>query len=55
MSLEYENIFDAVTEDKDEASELQTRSDLMIALRDIITIICNSSVWCYHTRYILWF
>lgn len=36
-ALEYDNIFDAITEDKAEASELQTRSDLMIALRDIIS------------------
>ncbi len=36
MTLEYTNIFDVVTENKAEASELQTRSDLMIAIRDII-------------------
>ncbi len=36
MTLEYNNIFDAITEDKAEASDLQTRSDLMIAIRDII-------------------
>jgi len=36
MTLEFTNIFDAITEDKAEASELQTRSDLMIAIRDII-------------------
>lgn len=36
MTLEYSNIFDAITEDKAEASELQTRSDLMIVIRDII-------------------
>ena len=34
--LEFTNIFDAVTSDKAEASEFQTRSDLMIAIRDII-------------------
>jgi predicted XRE-type DNA-binding protein len=36
MALEYNNIFDAITEDAAEASELQTRSDLMIAIRDIV-------------------
>lgn len=36
MTLEYNNIFDAITDDNAEASELQTRSDLMIAIRDII-------------------
>ncbi|WOI37282.1 helix-turn-helix transcriptional regulator [Alteromonas sp. CI.11.F.A3] len=36
MALEYTNIFDAITEDAAEASELQTRSDLMIAIRDIV-------------------
>ena len=41
MTLEYSNIFDVVTEDKAEASELQTRSDLMIAIRDII----NTKKW----------
>lgn len=41
MTLEYSNIFDAVIEDKAEASELQTRSDLMIAIRDII----NAKQW----------
>lgn len=38
MTLEYNNIFDAITEDKAEASDLQTRSDLMIAIRDIIDV-----------------
>ena len=37
MELEFNNIFDVVTESGSEASELQTRSDLMIAIRDIIT------------------
>jgi len=37
MTLEFDNIFEAITEGKAEASELQTRSDLMIVLRDIIT------------------
>lgn len=41
MNLEYSNIFDAITEDKAEASELQTRSDLMIVIRDII----NAKNW----------
>ena len=36
MTLEYDNIFEVITEDKAEASDLQTRSDLMIAIRDII-------------------
>ena len=30
------NIFDAVTDNPEEASELQTRSDLMIAIRAIV-------------------
>tara|TARA_R110002167_G_scaffold142953_4_gene332079 strand:- start:39868 stop:40176 length:309 start_codon:yes stop_codon:yes gene_type:complete len=38
MTLEYNNIFDAITEDKAGASELQTRSDLMIAIRNIINV-----------------
>lgn len=36
MALMYTNIFDAIMEDAAEASELQTRSDLMIAIRDIV-------------------
>ncbi len=36
MKLEYDNIFDAVTDDKSIASEYQTRSDLMIVIRDLI-------------------
>ncbi len=35
-SVKFDNIFDAVTDSPEEASELQTRSDLMIAIRDII-------------------
>jgi len=35
-SIVYKNIFDAVADSPEEASELQTRSDLMIAIRDII-------------------
>ena len=38
MTLEYNNIFDVITDDKAEASDLQTRSDLMIAIRDIIDV-----------------
>ena len=38
MTLEYDNIFDAITDDKAQASDLQTRSDLMIAIRDIIAV-----------------
>ena len=34
-SIKYDNIFDAVTDDQEEANELQTRADLMIVLRDI--------------------
>lgn len=41
MALEYTNIFDAITEDGAEASELQTRSDLMIEIRDIV----NAKGW----------
>ena len=41
MPQEYNNIFDAITEDSAEASELQTRSDLMIAIRDIV----NAKGW----------
>ena len=40
-SLSFDNIFDAVTDDPIESSELQTRSDLMICLRDII----NEKQW----------
>jgi predicted XRE-type DNA-binding protein len=36
-SIKYDNIFDAVTDNKEEANELQTRADLMIAIRDIVT------------------
>ena len=35
-SIKYDNIFDVVAESPEEASELQTRGDLMITLRDII-------------------
>ncbi|MEH6454886.1 MAG: helix-turn-helix transcriptional regulator [Cocleimonas sp.] len=41
MSLEFDNIFEAVAEEGSEASDLQTRSDLMIAVRDII----NAKKW----------
>ncbi len=34
--IAFNNIFGAVTDDQTEASELQTRADLMIVLRDII-------------------
>ncbi|HCS28660.1 MAG TPA: hypothetical protein DIW43_14455 [Spongiibacteraceae bacterium] len=33
--LEYNNIFDAITDDSGEAAELQFRSDLMIVMRKI--------------------
>lgn len=35
-SIAFKNIFDAVTVNPEEASELQTRSDLMIVIRDLI-------------------
>lgn len=35
-SIKYENIFDAVTDKKEEANELQVRADLMIVIRDIV-------------------
>ena len=41
MKLEYENIFEAIIDDKSEASEYETRSDLMLVLRDII----NAKGW----------
>ena len=34
-SIKYSNIFDVVTDDQEEASELQTRADLMMVIRDI--------------------
>ena len=40
-SIKYENIFDVVTGNQDEANELQTRADLMIAIRDIV----NDNGW----------
>ena len=46
MTLEYSNIFDAITEDKAEASELQTRSDLMIVYQceELVTGRCSDSI-----------
>lgn len=35
-SIKFDSIFDAVTDNKEEANELQTRADLMIAIRDIV-------------------
>ena len=35
-SVKFENIFDAVADNKDESNELQTRDDLMIAIRDVV-------------------
>ena len=35
-SIKYTNIFDAVTDNAEEASELQTRADLMSVIRDIV-------------------
>ena len=34
-SLKFDNIFDVVTDNSEEANELQTRADLMIVIRDI--------------------
>ena len=34
--LQYDNIFDAICDSPEEASELQIRADLMIAIRDMI-------------------
>jgi predicted XRE-type DNA-binding protein len=33
-SIKFDNIFDAVTDDKEEANELKARADLMIIIRD---------------------
>ena len=35
-SIKLDNPFDVVTDDKEEASELQIRADLMITIRDIV-------------------
>ncbi len=35
-SVQYDNIFDAITDNPEEASELQTRADLMSVIRDIV-------------------
>lgn len=35
-SIKYDNIFDAISDNQEESSELQTRADLMIAIRDIV-------------------
>ena len=34
-SIGYNNIFDAITDNQEEANELQTRADLMVVIRDI--------------------
>ena len=34
-SIQYDNIFDAITDNLEEANELQTRADVMSAIRDI--------------------
>ncbi len=36
MKLKYNNIFEAIEDDQSKASEYQTRSDLMIVIRDLI-------------------
>ena len=35
-SIKFDNIFDAITDNPDEANELQTRAALMIAIRDLV-------------------
>jgi len=35
-SIPYNNVFEAVTDSQEKANELQTRADLMIAIRDIV-------------------
>lgn len=35
-SITYKNIFEALTDDLEEANELQTRADLMSVIRDIV-------------------
>jgi predicted XRE-type DNA-binding protein len=40
-SIVFQSIFDAVTDSPQEASELETRGDLMISIRDII----NDKEW----------
>ena len=35
-SIGYDNIFEALTDNPEEANELQTRADLMIVIRDIV-------------------
>ncbi len=35
-SIQYDNIFDAITDNHQEAIELQTRADLMSVIRDIV-------------------
>ena len=36
-SIEFNNIFEAITDNPEEANELQTRADLMIVIRDIVS------------------
>lgn len=43
-SIKFKNTFDAATDDKVEATELQFRADLMIALRDIVEEKCWGKV-----------
>ena len=35
-SIQFDNIFDAVTDNLGQANELQTRADLMIVIRDMV-------------------
>jgi len=37
MKLEFNNIFDVITDNKSEASRLETHSNLMIAIRKIFS------------------
>jgi predicted XRE-type DNA-binding protein len=36
--LSYDNIFDAITDNKDEAADLRFRADLMLIMRDIFEL-----------------
>jgi predicted XRE-type DNA-binding protein len=36
VALEYSNIFEAITADTAESTELQSRSDLILAIRDVV-------------------
>lgn len=36
-TIKFDKVFDVVTDKRDESNELQTRADLMIAIRDIVS------------------